>query len=60
MLAVTIALRSESTDYRSSLPYMLVAAGPYIGDRTEGEEIIRIKLDSEEVQAYRDGLSHGR
>ena len=58
--AVSISLRSESTDYRSSLPYMLVAAEPYIGDRTEGEEIIRIKLDSEDVNAYRMSVSNGR
>ena len=58
--AVTISLRSESTDYRSSLPYMLVAAEPYIGGRTEGEEIIRIKLDSEDVEAFRASLSNAR
>jgi len=58
--AVTIAMRGESTDYRSSLPYMLVAAESYIGDRTEGEEIIRIKDDSEDVQAFRAALSNVR
>lgn len=58
--AVSISMRSESTDYRAALPYMLVAADPYIGTRTEGEEIVKIKLDSEEVQAYRTSMSNGR
>ena len=51
--AVTISMRGESTDYRSALPYMLVAAEPYIGGRTEGEEIIRIREDSEDLEGYR-------
>ena len=58
--AVTIAMRGESSDYRSSLPYMLVAAEPYIGGRTEGEEIIRIREDSEDVEAYRSALTNVR
>ncbi|MGA1204729.1 MAG: hypothetical protein ACO3ZW_02820 [Opitutales bacterium] len=58
--AIKIALRGESTDYRSALPYMLVAAAPYVGKRTAGEEVIIIREDSEEVQSYRAGLSDGR
>lgn len=58
--AVTIAMRGESTDYRAALPYMLVAAEPYIGGRTEGEEIIQIREDSEDVAAYKSALANVR
>ncbi len=58
--AVTISMRGESTDYRAALPYMLVAAGPYIGGRTEGEEVVRIREDSEEVEAYKSALANAR
>lgn len=57
---VSIALRSASTDYRSALPYMLVAAEPYIGQRTDGEEIIRIPEDDPEVEAFRRQLANAR
>ena len=57
---VSIALRSASTDYRSALPYMLVAAEPYIGQRTDGEEIIRIPEDDPEVEAFRRQLADAR
>jgi hypothetical protein len=57
--AVKVTLRNESTDYRAALPYMLVAAGPYIGKHTDGEEVISIKADSEEVQSFRAGILDG-
>ncbi|MFO7725194.1 MAG: hypothetical protein R6V45_06550 [Oceanipulchritudo sp.] len=57
---VSIALRSASTDYRSALPYMLVAAEPYIGQRTDGEEIIRIPEDDPDVEAFRRQLDNAR
>jgi hypothetical protein len=57
--AITIRLRSESTDYRSALPYMLAAAQPYIGSRTEGEIKVGIREDSPELSAYRDATSSG-
>ena len=58
--AVKVTMRDESTDYRAALPYMLVAAGPYFGKHTDGEEVISIKADSEEVQSFRAGLADGR
>lgn len=54
--AISISLRSESTDYRSALPYMLVSAAPYIGKRTDGEEVILINEDNEDVIAFKAGL----
>lgn len=58
--AITIALRDESTDYRAALVYMLVGAGPYIGQRTAGEEIVTVKENSEELAAYRAAVGNGR
>ena len=52
--AITIRLRSESTDYRSVLPYMLAAAQPYIGKRTDGEIKVGIREDAEGLSAYRE------
>lgn len=57
---VRVALRSQSTDYRAALPYMLVAARPYLGKRTEGEEIILLKEDDPEVEAYRVEIANER
>lgn len=55
--AITIQMRTESTDYRSALPYMLVAAGPYIGGRTDGEEVINISEDNEDLEAFKAKLA---
>lgn len=55
-----IALRGPSTDYRSALPIMLVAAEPYIGERTEGEQTVTIKEDDPDLQAYRGLIHDGR
>ena len=57
--AITISMRDQSTDYRSSLPYMLVAAAPYIGARTEGEQVIVLKGDDEELESYRARMARG-
>lgn len=58
--SIRISLRSESTDYRSVLPYMVVAAQPYIGGRTRGEQVIVIKEDDPELQAYLSRVGDGR
>jgi hypothetical protein len=50
--AISTRLRSESTDYRSVLPFMLAAAEPYIGSRTDGEIKVRIREDAEELATY--------
>lgn len=57
---VKVALRSQSTDYRSALPYMLVVAQPYVGKRTEGEERVLIAENDDAVEAYRMSLGDGR
>lgn len=57
--AITIRLRSESTDYRSALPYMLAAAEPYIGSRTDGEIKVSIREDSTELSVYQDAKAAG-
>lgn len=56
---VSARLRSPSTDFRAALPYLLLAARPYIAERTEGEVVIRIRPDSEELQSLRDRFAHG-
>jgi hypothetical protein len=58
--SITVALRGESTDYRSALPYMLVAAQPYIGRRTEGEEIVTLRADSPELEAFKARVRDAR
>jgi hypothetical protein len=59
--AITIQMRTESTDYRSALPYMLVAAEPYIGGHTDGEEVITIQEDNPDLETFRAKLaSDGR
>lgn len=58
--SLSVALRSESTDYRAALPIMLVAAEPYIGRRTEGEETVVIREDSPELEAYRNRIGNAR
>ena len=58
--SLRIALRGTSTDYRSALPVMLVAAEPYIGERTDGEQTVTIKEDNPDLQAYRQLVSDGR
>jgi hypothetical protein len=55
--AITIQMRTESTDYRSALPYMLVAAGPYIGGHTDGEEVITITEDDDDLEAFKAKLA---
>ena len=54
--AISITLRNDSTDYRSALPYMLVAGASYIGKRTDGEEVILINEDNEDVIDFKAGL----
>jgi hypothetical protein len=49
---VKVSLRGRSTDYRQALPYMLLAAKPYIGKRTKGEEAIVIKEDDPGLLQY--------
>ncbi len=58
--ALTVSLKDGSTDYRAALPYMLVAARPYIGRRTEGEQYITLTAEDPEVAAYRTSISDGR
>jgi len=55
--SLKVSLRDGSTDYRAALPYLLVAARPYIGKRTEGEEIEVIKQDDPEVEAFRNRMA---
>jgi hypothetical protein len=57
---IRVSLRSQSTDYRSALPYLLAAARPYIGTRTDGEIEIVLKEDSPELQQYLPSNSNGR
>lgn len=57
--AVTVRLRSPSTDYRSALPYMMVAAQPYLGSRTEGEIVVRVSEEAEELAQYKTRLGDG-
>lgn len=58
--SLKISLRGPSTDYRSALPIMLVAAQPYIGLRTKGEQTVTISEDDENLQAYRAMIGDGR
>lgn len=58
--SIKISLRSESTDYRAALPAMVVAAGPYIGRQTAGEEVIVLREDAEDLRAFRRMLADGR
>jgi hypothetical protein len=58
--SIKIALRNQSTDYRTALPAMLVAAEPYIGRRTDGEEFVFLRDNSPELEAYRNLLGNGR
>lgn len=46
-------LRNRSTDYRSALPILLMAATPYIGEETEKQETITIREDSPELESYK-------
>lgn len=39
--------RSESTDFRSILPILLEAMEPYIGEQTEGEVWVEVKVEKE-------------
>jgi hypothetical protein len=39
---------------------MLVAAQPYLGKRTDGEELVRISENDDAVEAYRMSLGDGR
>lgn len=50
---LSVALRNRSTDYRSFLPYLLTAATPYIGTRTEGEVIIEIPPNDPSVERFK-------
>ncbi|NDV62093.1 hypothetical protein G0Q06_06510 [Puniceicoccales bacterium CK1056] len=60
MWNVKVSLRSQSTDYRQALPYMLLAAKPYIGKRTKGEEEIVIKDDDPGLLQFLGGERDGR
>lgn len=51
--SLSVALRNRSTDYRGFLPYLLTAAAPHIGKRTEGEIIVEIPPDDPAVSAFR-------
>lgn len=57
--ALSVRLRSGSTDYRSALPYLLLAAEPYIGQRTEGEIVVDVLEDAEGLDAYRSPVPDG-
>ena len=57
--SITIRLRSQSTDYRSALPAMMVAAEPYIGRRTDGEITVTVSEDSEDLEAFRNRIRDG-
>lgn len=57
---VRVALRSRSTDYREALPYMLLAAEPYIGKRTGGEEVVVIREDDPGLVQYLSTSGDGR
>lgn len=58
--SIKIALRNQSTDYRTALPAMLVAAEPFIGRRTDGEEFVFLRDNSPELEAYRALMRNGR
>ncbi len=58
--SIKISLRNESTDYRAALPAMIVAAEPYFGRQTAGEERIVIRADDEALSAFRQALANGR
>ena len=57
---IKVSLRSQSTDYRKALPYMLLAAKPYIGKRTRGEEVIVIREDDPGLLKYQTRTADGR
>lgn len=57
---VRVSLRGRSTDYRKALPYMLLAAQPYIGKRTMGEEKIVIREDDPGLLQFLSGSTNGR
>jgi len=57
--ALSVRLRSQSTDYRSALPFLLLAAEPYIGNRTEGEIIVTVSEDEAGLNAYRSSVPDG-
>jgi hypothetical protein len=57
---IRVSLRSAGTDYRWALPYLLVAASPYIGKRTDGEEIIILSENDERLAGHRGMIRDGR
>jgi hypothetical protein len=57
---ISLSLRDGGTDYRAALPFLMVAARPYIGRRTEGEILVTIPADDPRITTYGAGLAHGR
>jgi len=54
-----VSFRNKSTDYRATLPYLILAIGPYIGEQTSEQKIIVIQKDAAEVEAYKAGFDDG-
>lgn len=55
-----VSMRDQGTDFRASMPFLMVAAKPYIGRRTEGEIVITLKGDDPQITTYGAGLADGR
>lgn len=58
--ALTVSLLDTGTDYRAALPYLVVAARPWIGRRSNGEEVIVIRDNAPEITGYHTRLDDGR
>jgi hypothetical protein len=52
---VSVTARDQESDLRGYLPYLLAAALPYIGSRTDGEVFVSLKEGDESVQWVRSG-----
>lgn len=50
---LSVASRNRSSDLRSYLPYMVAAAMPYVGERTNGEIRVSISEDDPTVSAIK-------
>jgi hypothetical protein len=50
---IKVALRDRSTDYRSALPVLLMAADPYIGEQTDTQEVVIIPEDAPDLESYK-------
>lgn len=53
---VSVAARDQESNLRGYLPYLLSAALPYIGERTDGEVYISLKENDDSVEWVRSGL----